>query len=211
MNALTEAIPDSYQQKALTTWYQPDDPSYLDPRHPLIKLAGEAGELTDLYGKEEYKPNFSWWNCKHCGYGDASHDSYRRCPHLSKDENIMRGVYTPLVLDELGDYFYYLRILTWQQGISIQDWHYEPSEDDLKYLDILHCLSEMNYYSAKVLREWLDYKSLGNGEIRDLRGAYQFFTIILRHLDCTLEYLTELNYQKLNSEPSAHGWKSEVK
>lgn len=40
--------PDSFQQKALATWYQPDDPRYLDHRHPLIKLAGEAGELLDF-------------------------------------------------------------------------------------------------------------------------------------------------------------------
>jgi hypothetical protein len=29
----------------LETWYEPDHPLYLDPLHPAIGLAGEAGKL----------------------------------------------------------------------------------------------------------------------------------------------------------------------
>lgn len=200
----TEYRPDSYQLLSLKTWYKPDDPRYLDPRHPLIKLAGEAGELTDLYGKEEYKPNFSWWNCKHCGYGDASHDSYRRCPHLSKDENIMRGVYTPLVLDELGDYAYYLRILMWQSRLSFEQatLGYEPT--DFSH-SLERYLCDLNLHSAKQYDYWLRSGKISKGRYQRMIFA---FMAILSKLDCTLDRLTELNYTKLNSEPSAHGWKN---
>jgi len=35
-------------EKALKTWYKPDNPKYKDPLHPTVKLAGEIGELLDL-------------------------------------------------------------------------------------------------------------------------------------------------------------------
>lgn len=203
MNALTEAIPDSFQQKALTTWYQPSDPRYLDPRHPLIKLAGEAGEILDLFGKEEYKPGFDWWDCKYCG-NDAQKHEWR----AAWDKNgIECRNYTPLVLDELGDYWYYLRILTWQQGISIENWVKEL--EILNYnnpnLTILYCLSTMAKDSSEALYNFVEFDTVSiNGLIWN---SFVYFLRLLKILDCTLDRLTELNYQKLNSEPSAHGWK----
>ena len=41
-------------QRALETWYEPDHPLHNDPLHPAIGLAGEAGELLDLYKKEQF-------------------------------------------------------------------------------------------------------------------------------------------------------------
>ena len=97
---------------ALKTWYPKDHPLHNDLRHPLIKLAGECGELLDLYGKHEYKPNFDWMNCKHCDYGDASHSRKNNyCP--IPIANSSPAKYTPIVLDELGDIWYYIRITSY--------------------------------------------------------------------------------------------------
>ncbi len=52
--------PDQSQQWALLTWYPIDSPLHLDARHPAIGLAGEAGELLNLYKKFEYKPGHSF-------------------------------------------------------------------------------------------------------------------------------------------------------
>lgn len=202
--------PDKYQALALKTWYSPDDARYLDPRHPLIKLAGEAGELLDLYGKHEYKPGFDWWNCKHCGYGDASHSlDYKRCPVLSKveDANILRGSYTPLVLDELGDWWYYLRIVTWQQGVSIEEWikELQTVEDESFNWDIFYCLSQMNQSSANVLMGYINFTSIAVNSY--VWNGFVYFARLLPKLNTTLDHLTELNYAKLNSEATAHGWK----
>lgn len=188
--------PDLSQQKALKTWYSKDDPLYLDPRHPLIKLVGEAGELLDLYGKEEYKPDFSWWNCKHCGYGDASHSLHtKKCYDL-------RGTYTPLVLDELGDFSYYLRICMWQSRMSfcsaIANGFY-PYESSIE-----KHLSELAYLASSQYRYWLQSGKVSKG--RYYRMIYNFVNILFK-VDISLEKLIDLNYRKLNSEPTAHGWK----
>ena len=102
--------PDQSQLNALATWYDKSNPLHLDPRHPVIKLAGEAGEILDLYGKHEYKPGFDWWNCKHCGQIENCGKLNNSCPG-----------YIPLILDELGDYSYYLRILAYQKEMTFED------------------------------------------------------------------------------------------
>lgn len=191
----TEYQPDDFQLKALATWYQPDDPRYLDPRHPLIKLAGEAGELLDLFGKHEYKPGFDWWDCK-CRWDKNHHMGTRQlCPNRE-------GIYTPLVLDEAGDWWYYARIVTWQQGISIADW--KPRQAANPY-PILTCLSRINKMSALILDSFI---TSGQFDMNNLYIAYCWFCDLLTQLDTDLDKLTELNYTKLNSEPTAHGWKA---
>ncbi len=40
-----------------------------------------------------------------------------------------------------------------------------------------------------------------------LEQLYFRFVDLLINFDCTLEQLTKLNYLKLNSEPTNHGWK----
>lgn len=194
--------PDDYQQAALKTWYQPDDPRYLDPRHPLIKLAGEAGEILDLFGKHEYKPGFDWWDCKHCAYIKESHLENGQCPILQLSPPTF---YTPLVLDELGDWWYYLRIATWQQGVSVAKW--TPRTINHPY-PILTCLSRVNKFSALILDSFI---TGGQFDLNNLYVAYCWFCDFLDQLNCTLDHLTELNYRKLNSEPGANGWiESEV-
>lgn len=191
---------DKAIELALKTWYDKDNPLHLDPLHPAIKLAGEAGELLDLYGKDQYKPGFSWWDCEHCGYGDASH-TLERCPYISQsDENILRGTYTPLVLDELGDLWYYVRILAYQLDV-------DPGTLAIgvnKGCSILQSLSWLSVYSSQGLNSFL----LGGQFSRAVVGdAYRHLLNILKHLDTDLDHLTELNYQKLNSDPTNHGWK----
>lgn len=192
MTEPTSFKPDHYQELALKTWYSPDDPRYLDPRHPLIKLAGEAGEILDLFGKHEYKPGFSWWDCKICG--QASYDIFH-----GQEPN--SHTYTPKVLDELGDWFYYARIVTFQQGISIAEWILPSS----KPYDTAAALSEINLRCAKLLNGYLVHGDIGPGYIRT---AFNWFCSVLIELDCTIDHLTELNYAKLNSAPGAHGWKA---
>lgn len=180
---------DKYQEKALASWYKEGHPLRLELRHPLIKLAGEAGELLDLYGKNEYKPNFNWWNCKYC---KKTVDD-----HIPTNNPICNN-YTPLVLDELGDWWYYLRIVMWQQQIDI------PKPDGvLKVNDLTICLSKLSMLSSSILDHWLEYKRV---DYYDLINLFHWFIYILNHIDYTIDDLTDLNYKKLNSEPTQHGW-----
>lgn len=189
--------PDLSQQKALKTWYAEDHPLHLDPRHPLIKLAGEAGELLDLFGKHEYKPEFSWWKCKHCYYNPDD-------DRVIKYEITHTGFhdYNPLILDELGDFSYYLRILMWQSRMSfcatVADGFY-PYE-----LPIEKHLSELAYLASSQYRCWLQSGKVSKGRYH--RMIYNFMNILFK-VDISLEKLIDLNYRKLNSEPTAHGWK----
>lgn len=171
---------DDHTQKALATWYSPDDPLHLDPRYPLIKLAGEAGELLDLFGKNEYKPGFSWTHCV-CGF--------RNCICENR---------VPKVLDELGDWYYYYRIVSYIYGRPLR------RKEDYYFWDIDRLLAVMTQNSAVMLNDWLDRKWIDGSRLEVLWGC---FAALLDKLGCTLDHLAELNYQKLNSEPTAHGWK----
>lgn len=190
--------PDKYQELALKTWYKPDNPLYLDPRHPLIKLAGEAGELLDLYGKHEYKLGFDWWDCKHCKKSKSGHIGGLICYHDRKQE------YTPLVLDELGDWWYYLRIVCFIYG--------QPTEwmisENYHFWAIDKLLALMAQNSAVMLNDWLDKRQIDGSRLKVLWGCFE---PLLAQLDCTLDHLTDLNYAKLNSEATAHGWREAVK
>jgi len=50
--------PCPIQQRALKTWYPQNHELHTDPLHPLAGLAGEAGELLNLWKKDTYKPGF---------------------------------------------------------------------------------------------------------------------------------------------------------
>ena len=111
--------------------------------------------------------------------------------------------YTPLILDELGDYSYYLRILAYQKGVSFEELcecGYIPGYK----LDML--LAMLNEHSAKALR---DYIEIGMKPPRTiLEFLSRLFLSVLVGLDTTLQTVLDLNYKKLNSEPSNHGWRS---
>ena len=92
-------------EKALKTWYPKDHPLHLDLLHPAIGLAGEAGELLDLYKKEAYKDGVSWWDCAYCNSSQPNHYE-NRCLAIFEPTQ-----YTPKTLDELGDLWFYFSIL----------------------------------------------------------------------------------------------------
>jgi hypothetical protein len=179
---------------ALLTWYAPDHPLHKDPEHPTIKLAGEIGELLDLYAKDKFKPNFDWMRCKNCGKCVVLHcfDGLGNIGCEGSD-----GTYTPRVLDELGDIWYYLRILAWIYDFDI--------EYDYSHLNDTRDLIVDMYYQAAIILNDVFQRSQIDGS--RLRIIYGHLVNLLEQLDFTLEELTELNYYKLNSEESNHGWK----
>jgi len=82
-------IPDVIQQRALRTWYPRSDKLHYEYLHPLVALAGEAGELLNLWKKDTYKPGF-----------DATGEMF---------------------IEELGDCLYYLAILAYQFGLTLDE------------------------------------------------------------------------------------------
>lgn len=176
---------DKATEKALKTWYPEVHRLYRDPEHPTIKLAGEIGELLDLWAKDRFKPKFSWEQCKNCSDSDC------RCDN----ETLF---YTPLILDELGDIWYYLRILAWMYEIEFIK--------SVAWYTIPDAIKAMYHHADNILNG-------GNHSGRRFEIAYRLQCIydclicILSRLDTAIEILTELNYQKLNSEPTNHGWK----
>ena len=184
---------------AKLTWYYPDNPLYKNPEHPTIKLAGEIGELLDLYGKHIYKPGFDWMDCKHCKQHYALHTI------LDDDEYCQIGgnKYVPAVLDELGDIWYYLRILAWLYEVELRI-------ADKKYMDysILGSLQVM-YSSASILFRvfnWNDTTNKGK-RVDNILNIYKHLNLLLEHLNYTIEDLTLVNYQKLVLDDTNHGWK----
>ena len=188
--------PDQSQLNALATWYPTDSPLHLDPRHPAIKLAGEAGEILDCFGKHEYKPNFDWMQCKNCSkiHPSTPPGWANMCPE-----------YTPLIMDELGDYLYYLRILAYQNGVSFEAICQDFDLDLWQKCDMLCLLSALNIQSARLLDEFKERDKIDRWYLFD---SIQIFLAILSKLDTTLDVVLDLNYKKLNSEPSNHGWHS---
>lgn len=81
--------PDKIQKRALKTWYPKDNALHMDKLHPILGLAGEAGELVNLWKKHNYKPKFL-----------ASNADF---------------------IDEMGDCLYYLAILAYQHGLTLDD------------------------------------------------------------------------------------------
>lgn len=52
--------PDEIQTRALKTWYPASHRLHLDPLHPTLAIAGEAGELADQLKKHIWKPGISY-------------------------------------------------------------------------------------------------------------------------------------------------------
>ena len=196
--------PDQSQLNALKTWNDKGD----SIRHAVLGLTGEAGELIELFKKHEYKPGFSWWSCKVCG---KSIDN--RAKSLNSESIIYSAKYfhttngclnyTPLILDELGDYSYYLRILAYQKGVSFEELckhGYIPGYE----LDML--LAMLNEQSGKALREYVELGVAPGKTI--LEYLSRIFLSVLVKLDTALQAVLDLNYKKLNSEATNHGWRN---
>jgi NTP pyrophosphatase (non-canonical NTP hydrolase) len=52
--------PDKIQERALRTWYPPEHELHLDPIHPVMAMAGEAGEIANQLKKHLYKPDVEY-------------------------------------------------------------------------------------------------------------------------------------------------------
>lgn len=176
---------------ALRTWYPVDHPLHLKPLHPALGLAGEAGELLDLYKKELYKEGVSWWDCVHCGqYKDNHSYTGNYC------DNDTGNIYTSKVLGELGDLWYYLRILAYQFDQKlIEVTTVEINDVDIALLGLsITCSSlALGIAETEALDPW------------QFKIIYSKFIRILELLDLTLDQVTESNWDKLN-KPDEHGW-----
>lgn len=170
--------------KALKTWYPKDHPLHFNPLHPALGLAGECGELLDLYKKERFKNGVSWWDCVHCGkLGDSP---------LSDCID-----YTPKILDELGDLWYYLRILVYQLDLPIATPLLQADKPDTIII-----LTFLNSNAAEVLEQLLPSDKI---DIPLLSNVNYWFFMLLRELNFTLDQVTESNWQKLSAKGN-NGW-----
>lgn len=192
---------DKYQEKALESWYKEGDKLRMDLLHPLLGLAGESGELLDLYKKNEFKVNFSWWRCKICNFMPA--DKKRSDVDYFAFTCMNGKTHVPLILDELGDFWYYLRIVTWIKDINIEEYLkvVQFSVED----DILWCLNKINRLSGMQLTDYLKNGRVNNSDLLSILG---WLMRLLLLLGCSLDELTEMNYKKL-SGPDQHGWASD--
>ena len=193
-NMFREAYKTEMQKwiaKALETWCPKDHPLHLDPLHPAMGLAGEAGKLIDLYKKELYKKGYSWWDCKNCGKGQSEHYPSGRCKTFFECNRL----YTPLVLDELGDLTYYLRILMYQsQSIFL---HRVDNNTPL-----IDTLAFLGHYSNNLLIDVIRTKQVSRNE---LEAVWFNVLRLCNHLETDLKTVLELNYAKL-SAPGGNGW-----
>jgi hypothetical protein len=197
MSTLNDAI-----LKALETWYEPDHKLHNDPLHPAIGLAGEAGELLNLYKKEKFKSGVSWWDCVYCGLIGVEHNINAEC-NPNKSGKFFT-YYTPLILDELGDFWYYLRILAYQQGQDLSEWLFTQYYlDNAPLEEPLYPLAFLNRDCGKLLSNYVLDKKI-NPDI--LQYIFNGFQTTLRDIRYSLAELTELNYDKLKDSDN-HGWK----
>ena len=139
---------------ALSTWYPKNHPLHLDPIHPAMGLAGEAGEILNKRKKDLFKANYEWSDL---------------------DE-----------LDELGDIWYYIRILTYQQGIEITSYPYKIAD-----LDIVRSNLALN--AAKICLNAQTSKPFK----KSLKKCQMWLITYLEVLEVTLDELTALNWEKL--------------
>ncbi len=188
--------PDESQRQVLLTWYSIDNPLHFEAKHPCLGLAGEAGELLNLLKKNEYKPNFSWWDCSTCGCSEYQHEG-EKSPYACKS-------YFPKVFSELGDISFHLRILAYIKQLSFEELCEGFKVEFWQDKELVVILSWINNESARILESYLLNGYLINPRLRDITW---WFLAILHKLDCSLSHLLDLNYKKLNSEETNHGWK----
>jgi len=98
-------------------------------------------------------------------------------------------------LDELGDLWYYLRILCWLTEFRPLTTPLDPGANDgIVLVNLSHQCSKLAY----------KYEIFSKQERKQsLIHITSFLKYRLGNLDCDLDELTELNYQKLKGR---HGW-----
>jgi hypothetical protein len=101
-------------------------------------------------------------------------------------------------LDELGDLFYYIRIVAHLNGLAIADIGIDS--DDPLSLTELETITGINATTATLLLKWVTDAKM---DIHILLAVYLGLIVRLSQLDCSLDVLTELNRIKLED---CHGW-----
>lgn len=188
---------------SLKTWYPKDHPLHLDPLHPALGLAGEAGELLNLYKKERFKDGVSWWDCARCGHSQDGHNNGECTLSIYPIGLCPCESYTPKILDELGDAWYYLRILAYQSQCEFVTYLNKDNQQD----NILDVLISINTFSGKILT------MVSHGEKINtflLNSVFNFYLNALLLLDFTLDQATESNWAKLSARGN-NGWGATLK
>jgi hypothetical protein len=101
------------------------------------------------------------------------------------------------ILDELGDFWYYLRIASHLKGVNLLALPY--------HMSIQHELSTLAIISLQSSQMLVDYQ-FSKADIHKERFYVLYFNMLdfLNQQDCTIEELTQLNYDKLSN--NKHGW-----
>jgi hypothetical protein len=154
---------------ARRTWYPVDHEHHFNLEPSLLGLAGEAGEMIDLLKKERFKNGYK-----------TNHKW----------------------LNELGDFWYYLRIVSYQvTALGYCEYplvEYKWNDHIISTSKPFHIHSNINWLCADMLAkfglvpEWEIFQSS-----EQLASLYRFLLLRLQQLDCTIEQLTEINWQKL--------------
>ena len=193
---------------ALKTWYPVGHELHLDPLHPAMKLCGEAGEILDLIAKNMFKPGFSMWNCKYCKHAEEEHVN----EYVEINRELFNDVisllacksYTPLILDELGDLWYYIRILAYQVDKKLDN---RVNVEHCTNWKIERVMQNIIEHSAYILDNVLHNDNqfiIGN----NLQVVFDFYLGLLAKLNTDLDTITELNAKKLLGSSDYHGWKN---
>ena len=156
---------------SLETWYPKDNPLHFGLHHPLGKLVGEWGELLDDYMKWRYKPE----------YGKLAGLPFKP-------------------LGELIDVWYYIRILAYQQDISLDEnfrnWFSDDQWTDGKPIDFLiTCAITKAGVSFTYLHE--DGRVATGIMIQTIRQNFTALLKICELSNLTIDQLTKASWEKL--------------
>lgn len=113
-------------------------------------------------------------------------------------DDYMKSIYKPGYefepLDELGDIWYYLRILSYQQN-------YEPVEfTNMSFLTDVSCYDTdgiIVFTMKEISRAFIDLKDTFNYSVFALDVCYCALLYICNKYDITIQQLTESNWEKL--------------
>lgn len=183
---------NNYTQQILKSWYTSSHSLHLDPLHPAIGLAGESGELLNVWKKHEFKPGYDYWLCKVCGKAQKCYQHYQMGIGI---DNSSEHIYTPIILDELGDLAYYTLILHYQSSLELPELY----QAELEILDIL---IGINIASGRLLAQ-IRRENVINHPY--LHSVWRHILLLCHQLGTSIDEVMKLNDQKL-SQKNMNGW-----
>lgn len=108
--------------------------------------------------------------------------------------------------DELGDFWYYFRILTYQANGKISNFDKISKFGDDYYSGVTDCLAVMADEAATLLKSYTHNNSIRNDIVLSaLNEIFLTIQFLLNKINMTIEELTELNYIKLNGDGNTRG------